>query len=392
MKQTAWLQETKQMRFEEAYQGWTERRLTQEEAARLLNVCTRTFRRYIDRYEEDGLEGLLDKRLTAVSPRRAPVDEVIRLVDRYRRSHDGWNVKHYYAWYRRDGGPRSYSWVKTALQAAGAVKKAAKRGAPRKRREPAPWPGMLLHQDGSTHEWVPGHRWDLIVTMDDATNEHYSMFLCEEEGTHSSFRGLREVIEQQGVCCSLYTDRGSHYWQTPEAGGRVDKVNLTQFGRAMKQLGVEMIPAYSPEARGRSERAFETHQGRLPQELALAGITDLAAANAYIRTVYLPAFNAEFAHPAREAGSAFVPCPASVVLDDILCEQEARTVGKDNCVRLGGRVLQLPPDRHRYHYVKAPVKVCRHTDGTVSVFHGPRRLARYDENGQVMADDLPTAA
>ena len=164
---------------------------------------------------------------------------------------------------------------------------------------------MLLHQDGSTHEWVPGHRWDLIVTMDDATNEHYSMFLCEEEGTHSSFRGLREVIEQQGVCCSLYTDRGSHYWQTPEAGGRVDKVNLTQFGRAMKQLGVEMIPAYSPEARGRSERAFETHQGRLPQELALAGITDLAAANAYIRTVYLPAFNAEFAHPAREAGSAF---------------------------------------------------------------------------------------
>ena len=392
MKRTAWLQETKQMRFQEAYQGWTERRLTQEEAARILGVSVRSFRRYRDGYQEAGLEGLRDKRLTQVSPRRAPVDEVLRLVDRYQRYHDGWSVKHYYAWYRRDGGARSYSWVKNTLQAAGAVKKTAKRGAPRKRREAAPWPGMLLHQDGSTHEWVPGHHWDLIVTMDDATNEHYSMFFCEEEGTQSSFQGLREVLEQQGFCCSLYTARGSHYWHTSEAGGKVDKGHLTQFGRAMKQLGIEMIPAYSPEARGRSERAFETHQGRLPQELALAGITDLAAANASIRTMYLPAFNTEFAHPSREAGSAFVPCPASVVLDDILCEQEERTVGQDNCVRLDGRVLQLPTDRHRYHYIKAKVKVCRHMDGTVSGFHGPRRLARYDENGQVLAEQLPTAA
>ena len=254
MKRTVWLQETKQMRFEEAYSGWTERRLTQEDAAQLLGVCARTFRRYIDRYEEDGLDGLLDKRLTQLSHRRAPVDEVLRLVDRYRRRHDGWNVKHYYSWYRRDGGQRSYSWVKNTLQAARVVKKATKRGAHRKRREPAPWPGMLLHQDGSDHEWVPGRHWDLIVTMDDATNEHYSMFFCEEEGTQSSFQGVREVIEAKGLFCSLYTDRASHYWHTPEAGGKVDKVNLTQFGRAMRQLGVEMIPAYSPEARGRSER------------------------------------------------------------------------------------------------------------------------------------------
>ena len=392
MKQAEWLQRIKQMRFEEAYCGWTERRLTQEDAARLLGVCARTFRRYIDRYEDEGLDGLVDKRLTQVSHRRAPVDEVLRLVDRYRRRHDGWSVKHYYSWYRRDGGTRSYSWVKNTLQAAGAVKKAAKRGAHRKRREPSPWAGMLLHQDGSPHEWVPGQQWDLIATMDDATNEHYSLFFCEEEGTQSSFKGVREVIEAHGLFCSLYTDRGSHYWHTPEAGGKVDKVNLTQFGRAMKQLGIEMIPAYSPEARGRSERAFRTHQERLPKELALAGITDMAAANAYIRDSYLPAFNAEFAHPSREAGSAFVPCPASVDLDDILCVQETRTVGKDNCVRLDGRVLQLPADRHRYHYIKARVKVCRHMDGTLSVFHGPRRLARYDSQGQLIQEDLPTAA
>ena len=392
MKRAVWLQETKQMRFEEAYSGWTERRLTQEDAARLPGVCVRTFRRYIDRYEEDGLDGLLDKRLTQLSHRRAPVDEVLRLVDRYWRRHDGWNVKHYYSWYRRDGGQRSYSWVKNTLQAARVVKKAARRGAHRKRREPAPWPGMLLHQDGSEHEWVPGRHWDLIVTMDDATNEHYSMFFCAEEGTQSSFKGVKDVIEAKGLFCSLYTDRASHYWHTPEAGGKVDKVNLTQFGRAMRQLGIEMIPAYSPEARGRSERAFGTHQGRLPKELAAAGITDMDAANAYVRDVYLPAFNAEFAHPAREDGSAFVPCLASVNLDDILCVQVPRTVGKDNCVRLDGLALQIPADRHRYHYIKARVTVCRHRDGTLSLFHGPRRLARYDAQGQLLEDELPTAA
>ena len=256
MKPAEWLQEIKKMRFEEAYSGWTERRLTQEDAARLLGVCARTFRRYIDRYEENGLDGLVDKRLSQVSHRRAPVDEVLRLVDRYRRRHDGWSVKHYYAWYRRDGGTRSYNWVKNTLQAAGAVKKAVKRGAHRKRREPAPWPGMLLHQDGSPHQWVPGQQWDLIVTMDDATNEHYSMFFCDEEGTQSSFQGVREVIEAHGLFCSLYTDRGSHYWHTPEAGGKVDKVNLTQFGRAMKQLGIEItgVLAGGPGALGASLR------------------------------------------------------------------------------------------------------------------------------------------
>ena len=197
------------MRFEEAFQGWTARRLTQEDAAQLLGVCARTFRRYIDRYEEDGLDGLLDKRLSQVSHRRAPVDEVLRLVDRYRRRHDGWNVKHYYAWYRRDGGQRSYSWVKNTLQAGGVVKKAAKRGAHRKRRDPAAWPGMLLHQDGSTHEWAPGQHWDLIVTMDDATNAHYSMFFCEEEGTQSSFKGVGEVIEAHGLYSARYTRTGA---------------------------------------------------------------------------------------------------------------------------------------------------------------------------------------
>jgi transposase len=380
------------MRFEEAFGGWQARRLTQEEAARLLGVCERTFRRYIDRYEEAGLEGLIDKRLSQISQRRAPVDEVLRLVDQYRRRHDGWSAKHFYAWYRRDGGTRSYTWVKSRLQEAKAMPKAERKGAHRKRRERSPLPGMLLHQDGSTHAWVPGQMWDLIVTMDDATNEHYSMFFVEEEGTLSSFQGVRDVIAERGLFCALYTDRGSHYWHTQEAGGKVDKVNLTQFGAALQRLGIDLIPAYSPEARGRSERAFSTHQARLPKELALAGITDRDAANRYLAEVYRPAFNQEFSHPAREEGSAFVPYLGGP-LEDSLCEQHERTVGKDNCVRFEGMVLQIPADRHRYHYVKAKVRVHRYADRRLALFHGPRRLATYSANGHPEAtESLKTAA
>jgi len=270
------------MRFEEVYFGWSESRLSQEEAARVLGVSDRTFRRYINRYEETGLEGLSDKRLTQVSFRRAPVDGVMAVSARYDSRYRGWNVKHFYSWYQRDGGQRSYSWVKNTLQARGLVAKVKKRGVHRKRRERSPFPGMMLHQDGSKHEWVPGKKWDLIVTMDDATNEHYSMFFVDEEGTDSSFQGVRDVIVQRGLFSSLYTDRGSHYWYTPKEGGKVSKTQLTQFGRAMKHLGIQMIAAYSPEARGRSERAFSTHQDRLPKELALYGITDMEAANRYL--------------------------------------------------------------------------------------------------------------
>ena len=392
MRRTEWLQETRKMRFEEAYAGWQGRRLTQEEAARLLGVCERTFRRYIDRYEEDGLQGLIDQRLSQISHRRAPVDEVMRRVDQYRRRHDGWSAQHFYAWYRRDGGARSYTWVKSRLQEAQLVPKAKQRGAHRKRRERSPLPGMLLHQDGSTHEWVPGQQWDLIVTMDDATNAHDSMFFVEEEGTLSRLRGVREVIAARGLFCALYTDRGSHYWTTPEAGGKVDKVNLTQFGEAMKRLGIDMIPAYSPEARGRSERAFATHKARLPKELALAGIIEMAAANRYLNEGYRPAFNREFSHSAREVGSAFFPFLGGD-LDDVLCEQYERMVGKDNCVRFEGLVLQIPADRHRCHYVKAKVRVYRYADGGLAVFHGPRRLAAYSADGRwAESDNLKVAA
>ena len=249
----------------------------------------------------------------------------------------------------------------------------------------------MIHQDGSTHEWVAGHRWDLIVTMDDATSEHYSMFFTDEEGTASSFRGVQEIIAAHGLFSSFYSDRGSHYWHTPEAGGKVDKENPTQFGRAMKQLGIDMIAAYSSEARGRSERAFGTHQGRLPQELALAGITTMAEANRYLAQVYRTAFNAEFAQPAAEDGSAFVPWIGGC-LEDILCEQYERTVGSDNCVRFENLVLQIPADPHRCHYVKARVRANRYANGALALFHGPRGLAYFTPKGQPITDDMLMAA
>jgi len=391
MKRTKVLQEVRIMRFEEAYSYWTEGRLNQHEAARMLGVCDRTFRRYINRYQEDGLDGLIDKRLDQISHKRAPVDEVLAMTECYRTRHMGWYVKHYYSWYKRDGGKRSYSWVKKNLQQAKLVKKAPGRGKHRKRRLPSPLPGMIVHQDGSTHEWVPGKNWDLIVTMDDATNKHYSMFFVQEEGTVSSFKGVQQVIESEGLFCSFYSDRGSHYWHTPQAGGKVDKTNPTQFGRALQQLGIQMIASYSPQARGRSERAFKTHQGRLPKELELQGITTMKAANEYLEQVYLPGFNVEFTHPSREKGTAFVPfCSGN--LDDILCEQYERVVGNDNCVEFERKRLQIPANRYRLHYVRVRVRVHRYQDGRLAIFHGPRKLASYTREGELSGSDMEVAA
>lgn len=386
MRQTEVLQEIRIMRFHEAYGGWQKATLTQAEAAQLLGVCERTFRRYINRYEEKGLEGLFDKRLNQASHRRAPLDEVLQVTELYSTRHRGWNVKHFYAWYRRDGGSRSYTWVKNCLQKKGLVKKGKGKGKHRKRRERSPWPGMMLHQDGSTHQWVPGVYWDLIVTMDDATNEHYSMFFVNEEGTSSSLAGVREVIKSRGLFSSLYTDRGSHYWHTPVAGGKVDRKNPTQLGRAMRQLGIEMIPAYSPEARGRSERMFKTHQDRLVKELAAAGITQMEAANQYLSEVYLPAFNEEFMQPSMEDGSAFVSYVGQD-LNDILSEQYERVVGNDNCISFKGRRFQIPQDGARLHYVRVRVRVHRYLDGNIGIFHGPRKLATYDNKGLLLSPE-----
>lgn len=385
MKRTKLLQELRQMQFVSIYEDWHLKRLTQQDAALMLGVTDRTFRRYVERYEQDGLDGLLDRRLERLSNRCAPADEVCRLEDMYRSRFNGWNVQHFYRFYERDGGTRCYTWVKKRLQAAGLVKKAKSKGKHRKRRERACAAGMMIHQDGSTHHWIPQEKWDLIVTMDDATGEHYSMFFVDEEGTDSSFQGIIDIIESKGLPCSFYSDRGSHYWHTPVAGGKVDKSNPTQFGRAMGQLGIQMIASYSPEARGRSERAFKTHQGRLPNELALHGITTKQEANRYLRETYMPRHNQEFMVKPQSDIAVFVPHQGADIAE-ILCEHHERTVTKDNCISFEGQTLQIPKQDHRWGYAKAKVIVHRYLDGSLSIFHGPRCLGRYDQRGNLQTN------
>jgi transposase len=352
------------------------------EAGELLGMSERQFRRYRDRYEEEGLEGLVDRRLGKPSPKRVPARDLRLMLELYRDCYRDWNVKHFHEHLVRDHNWQwGYTWVKTQLHAAGLVDRARRRGAHRRKRERKPCAGMMLHQDGSRAAWLDGQPMlDLIVTMDDATSTVYSGFLVEEEGTASTFEALLEVFCAHGLPSSLYTDRGSHYFFTPKAGEAVDKERLTQVGRALKQLGIAHIPAYSPEARGRSERMFGTLQDRLPKELKLAGITDMESANRFIREVYLPAHNARFAKAAALPESAFVAAvPAQ--LREILCVQEERIVARDNTVAYGGLRLQLPQSPLRAHYVKAHVRVHQYPDGGLAVFHGPRAIARYTSEG-----------
>jgi transposase len=381
-------------KFRDVLTRWERGSLSMMEAGELLGMSERQFRRYRNRYEEDGLEGLIDRRVGKPSPKQVPARDLRLMLDLYRDCYRGWNVKHFHEHLVRDHHFQwGYTWVKTQLHAAGLVDRAARRGAHRRKRERKPCEGMMLHQDGSRAAWLDGEPGlDLIVTMDDATSTIYSAFLVEEEGTASTFRALLEVFGAHGLPSSFYTDRGSHYFFTPKAGEAVDKDRLTQVGRALERLGIEHIPAYSPQARGRSERMFGTLQDRLPKELKLAGIKEVEAANRFIREVYLPAHNARFARPAAIAESAFVSVRDPAGLADILCVEEERVVARDNTVAYAGLRLQLPQSRARAHYVKARVKVRAYPDDTLAVFHGPRLLARYDATGGIVEDRLNAAA
>jgi hypothetical protein len=372
------------LRFEEALEQYERHRLTAEEAGELLGMSGRNFRRLCVRYEEDGIEGLRDRRIGKVSPHRAPARELERMRDIYRECYSDFTVKHFHEQLvRRHNYKLCYTVTKLSLQAAGLVPKAKRRGAHRKKRVRRPLPGMLLFQDASTHRWIAalGHDLDLVVTMDDATGTIYSAFLVEEEGTMSSFLGLQETIAAQGLFGSLYTDRGAHYFFTRKGEGKVDKKELTQVGRALSQLGITHIPSYSPQGRGRMERVFGTLQKRLPQELRLAKIRTIAGANRYLKERFIPDYNARFTVPAAEPGSAFTPYVGRPI-EDVLCVQEDRVVGADNCVSYNRRSLQIPAQRHRQHYVRATVRVHEYPDGRLAIFDGPRCLVRFDPKGR----------
>lgn len=379
------------MRFQDLYEKQQCKKLTQAQAAELLGMSERTFRRCSRRYEEEGAAGLADGRINKAAHNAAPVDEVSEILVLFETQYSQFNVSHFFDKYRLEhGGSRSYSWVKNALQSSGMVKQAKKRGEHRRKRPRAPMAGMMLHQDASQHLWIPGTYWDLVVTMDDATSEIYSAFFVEQEGTWSSMLGVREVIEKKGLFCSFYSDRGGHYWHTPISGGKVDKDNLTQFGRALQQLGIEMIAAYSPEARGRSERMFGTLQGRLPQELAKEGIIEMPKANVFLCEKFLPGFNERFMVKSTESEDVFVPFSATsplCTLDEIFCLHAERKVHKDNTVRYNNLDLQIPKHDFRYSFQRAAVKVHEYQDGKMAIFHGPRCLGRYYANGELIVSE-----
>jgi transposase len=355
--------------------------ITWQQAAEIIGITGRHMRRYRAHYQKHGYEGLWDRRRGKPSPRRVPVELVERVLGLYRERYFDLNVRHFHEKLREEHGIRlSYTWVKLALQGAGLVSKGRRRGQHRRRRERRPLPGMLLHMDGSRHRWFGDERWyDLIVILE-ATSEIYYAQLVAEESTATVMAALRAVIQKKGLFCALYSDRGSHFWLTPKAGGAVDKQQLTQVGRATRELGIQMIPAYSPQARGRSERSFGTWQGRLPQELRLAGITTLAEANAWLRRCYVARFNRQFARPAAQSGSAFVPL-CGQDLDRVFSLRHERTVANDNTVALGNLRLQLEPVAWRGALARCQVAVHQHLNGTISIFYGPRRLGRYRADG-----------
>jgi transposase len=358
------------------------KKITWWQAAEILGMSDRQMRRLHGRYREHGYDGLLDRRVGKPSPKRVSLAVVEQVLGLYQEKYFDLNVRHFHEKLKQEHQIQlSYTWVKKALQGAGLVRRERKRGVHRRRRERRPLPGMLLHIDGSRHRWFQDDRWyDLLVILDDATSEIYYAQLVEEESTMTVLRALREVIERQGIFCALYSDRASHFFWTPRAGGKVDAERPTQVGRALQELNIRMIPAYSPQARGRSERGFGTWQGRLPQELRLQGIRTLEQANQFLREHYVAEFNQRFQVSALQPGKAFLPCRRKD-LDVVFSMQQQRVVNRDNTVVVGGKVFQIEPTRWRGTLAGCSVTVCEHLDDTWSIRYGPNLVGRYNAQG-----------
>ena len=366
------------MKAEEVILRAVSKQITFWQAAKILRITPRHLRRLYARYRFQGFDGLYDRRRSRPSPKRVPFAVVEQILGLYRETYFDFSVRHFHEKLREKHGIElSYTCVKRALQGAGLVEKARQRGLHRRRRERRPMAGMLVHIDGSTHRWLGGEQWhDLIVVLDDATSEVYYAQLVEQESTETVMTALREVVEQRGIFCSLYSDRASHFWLTPKEGEPVDRQRQTQVGRALRDLGIEMIPAYSPQARGRSERNFGTWQRRLPQELRLRGIGTREEANRFLRESYLAEWNRKFTVAAAQPESAFVPAGGKD-LERIFSLQQERVVNRDNTVSVAGRVLQIDRVRWRGTLAGCHVIACEHRDGSVSVYYGPHLVGRF---------------
>ena len=379
------------MKIQEVLLRAMSKQITWIDAAEIIGISCRTMRRWKNRYEERGYDGLFDRRKRRPSPKRVPLKTVERVLQLYRKQYSDLNVKHFHEKLTEVHQIKlSYPWVKTALQTAGLVAKAQTKGKHRKQRPRRPLVGMMLHLDGSTHAWLPlllDQTQDLLVLCDDANTEMYDACLVDEEDTHSCMSLLRHVVEEKGIFCSLYTDRGSHFFLTPKAGQPVDTHQPTQIARALRELNIQPIAAYSPQARGRSERLFGTLQGRWPQEFRLAGVRSLDQANLLIREKLIPDYNHRFKVTPTQQGSAFIPANG-IDLDRVFCLKHARTVANDNTVSYGNRILQIQPSPLRISFAKCRVMVNEHLNGTLSIVYGPHTLGRFHNDGSLILSTL----
>lgn len=381
------------MKIQEVILRAMSKQITWIQAAEIIGISPRTMRRWRGRYEKYGYDGLYDRRTKRPSPKRVPLKRVEKVLELYREKYFDFNVSHFVDKLHEEHEIHlSYSWVKKALQEAGLVKKAPKRGQHRKRRPRRPLPGMLLHVDASKHGWLPGRgQQDLIVLFDDATSEVYYAQLVKEESTATVMAALKEVVKNKGIFCSLYGDRASHLVYTPKAGGPPDRNHRTQIERALEQLGIELIAANSPQARGRCERLFGTWQGRLPQELRLNDLSTLEEANQFLRDYWIPFHNERFTVPADQPGTAFVSADGAD-LEKIFSRHEQRVVDHDNTLTYYNRHLQIEPQKFRYSMGGCRVLVCEHLDGTLSLHYGPHSLGHYDSKGQLLSGEQSQAA
>jgi len=360
-------------------------KLTWIQAADILGMSPRTLRRWRQKFEEHGVDRLVDRRRERPSARAIPAAELRSWLTLYRKQYAGYNARHFWSTCRREHGLKwSYTLLRAALQTAGLVRKHRPRGRHFRRREPRPCFGEMLHLDGSRHRWLalrPEEYQHLIVIVDDATRQVLYAQLAEGESSHAVMAALAAVLRTHGLPQALYTDRAGWAAVTRKAGERPEPGRLTQVGRALQRLGIEHILAYSPQARGRSERVNRTLQDRLVNELRVAGIRSLERANQFLRERFLPVYNTEFGKPPADATTVFVPL-GDTDLDAILCHEEERVVAKDNTVQLDGVRLQIDRQPGRVTCAGLTVTLRRHLDGNHSVLWGKRCLGRYDSRGR----------
>ena len=377
------------MKIQEVILRAIDKQITWLQAAEIIRVSPRQLRRWRAGWEKYGYDGLFDRRMGKPSPKRVAIKTVEEVLRLYREKYAGFSVQHFHEKLVEEHEIKlSYTWVKKALQGAGLVEKEPKRGVHRKKRERRPIPGMLLHIDGSKHQWFQDERWfDLIVIMDDATSEVYYAQLVDEESTRTVMTAIREVIEKKGGFCALYSDRASHFFTTPKAGDVVDRQRLTQVGRALAELKIEMIPAYSPQARGRSERNFGTWQGRLPQELTLKAVATVEEANQFLRQTYIAEFNQKFSVAAAQPGNAFLPVHGHD-MNLVFSLQHERVVGKDNTIRIANLCLQIERTSWRNSLAGCRVKVHQHFDDTFTILYAGRIVGRYSPEGLAIQEPV----